>query len=215
LDATLVTASSGKEGAAPMWKMGYGFHPLAAFTPAATRALRGLIIDVRCNPGGDDALGLQLASRLASRPYLAYTKRARANPGAPARLTPPQPIMVHPAHAPVYAGRIALLTSDETMSAAETYTQAMMGRSPRPVRIGLATQGIFSDVLNRVLPDGITFGLPNEEFLTRDGQAFDNRGVPPDITVPVFTPDDLSHHRDPALDTARALLTARQQPANR
>ena len=28
MDATLVTASSDKEGAAPTWKRGYGFHPL-------------------------------------------------------------------------------------------------------------------------------------------------------------------------------------------
>jgi hypothetical protein len=31
MDATLVTASSEKEGAAPTWKMGYGFHPLGAW----------------------------------------------------------------------------------------------------------------------------------------------------------------------------------------
>jgi hypothetical protein len=28
MDATLVTASSDKEGAAPTWKKGYGFHPV-------------------------------------------------------------------------------------------------------------------------------------------------------------------------------------------
>ena len=31
MDATLVTAHSAKEGAAPTWKMGYGFHPLAGW----------------------------------------------------------------------------------------------------------------------------------------------------------------------------------------
>jgi len=31
MDATLVTAYSGKEGAAPTWKKGYGFHPLGAW----------------------------------------------------------------------------------------------------------------------------------------------------------------------------------------
>jgi hypothetical protein len=31
MDATLVTAHSGKEKAAPTWKKGYGFHPLAAW----------------------------------------------------------------------------------------------------------------------------------------------------------------------------------------
>ena len=31
MDATLVTAHSDKEGAAPTWKKGYSFHPLAAW----------------------------------------------------------------------------------------------------------------------------------------------------------------------------------------
>jgi hypothetical protein len=178
----------------------------AIFTPARTRALRGLIIDVRCNPGGDDALGLQIAARLTRESYLAYAKRARHDPGQPGRFTRLQPITVHPAHAPLYGGAIAILTSDLTNSAGETFTQAMLGRSPRPIRIGLATQGVFSDVLNRSLPDGIRFELPNEEFLTRYGQTFDNRGIPPEIRTPVFTRYDLRHDRDPALAAARAFL---------
>lgn len=47
LDATLVTAHSDKENAAPTWKKGYGFHPLAAFCdhgPAGTgEPLAGLL----------------------------------------------------------------------------------------------------------------------------------------------------------------------------
>jgi hypothetical protein len=179
----------------------------AIFTRARTSELRGLIIDVRCNPGGDDSLGLQVASRLTGHRYLAYTKRARG-PGGPGRLTAPQPITVRPAGGPDYTGPIAILTSDLTNSAGETFTQAMIDRTPRPVRIGLATQGVFSDILNRALPDGIMFGLPNEEFLTRAGRTFDNRGIPPDIRTPVFTSYDLSHERDPALAAARAVLTA-------
>ena len=38
--------------------------------------------------------------------------------------------------------------------------------------------------------------------LSRGGQAFDNRGVPPDIGVSVFTTYDLRHNLDPALDPA-------------
>ena len=34
VDATLVTASSDKEGAAATWKKGYGFHPLGAWLAA-------------------------------------------------------------------------------------------------------------------------------------------------------------------------------------
>jgi hypothetical protein len=43
LDATLVTASSDKEGAAPTWKMGYGFHPLGAWA-ANTRGCLAMLL---------------------------------------------------------------------------------------------------------------------------------------------------------------------------
>jgi hypothetical protein len=43
MDATLVTASSDKEGAAPTWKMGYGFHPLGAWL-ANTRECLAMLL---------------------------------------------------------------------------------------------------------------------------------------------------------------------------
>jgi hypothetical protein len=43
LDATLMTAHSDKEGAAPTWKKGYGFHPLAAWA-ANTRECLAMLL---------------------------------------------------------------------------------------------------------------------------------------------------------------------------
>jgi Transposase DDE domain group 1 len=43
MDATLVTASSDKEGAAATWKMGYGFHPLGAWL-ANTRECLAMLL---------------------------------------------------------------------------------------------------------------------------------------------------------------------------
>jgi hypothetical protein len=43
MDATLVTASSDKEGAAPTWKKGYGFHPLAAWCANTRECLHMLL----------------------------------------------------------------------------------------------------------------------------------------------------------------------------
>jgi len=43
MDATLVTASSDKEGAAPAWKKGYGFHPLGAWL-ANTRECLAMLL---------------------------------------------------------------------------------------------------------------------------------------------------------------------------
>ncbi|HEV2376671.1 MAG TPA: S41 family peptidase [Streptosporangiaceae bacterium] len=209
LSAFMAYAGEGSSYQADQAVLGRALNTV--FTATRVRSLRGLIIDVRCNPGGDDALGLQVASRLTVRPYLAYSKQAR-DPAGRGGFTALQPIMVRPAHAPLFTGPIAMLTSDLTNSAGETFTQAMIGRTPAPVRIGMATQGVFSDVLNRVLPDGILFGLPNEEFVTPAGTTFDNRGIPPDIELPTFTRYQLTHHLDPVLATARRLLTRHRSP---
>ncbi|WP_103377201.1 S41 family peptidase [Streptomyces noursei] len=181
----------------------------AVFTAARTRgpdALRGLVLDLRINGGGSDALGLRIASRLTDRPYLAYRKRARNDPRQPGAFTAPEPITVRPYRGPVYTGPVAVLTGPLTISAGETFTQSLMGRSPAPTRIGQPTQGVFSDVLQRALPNGWSFGLPNEEFLTADGRTFDGPGIPPAVRTPVFTEAELSARRDSALARARRLL---------
>ena len=43
MDATLITAHSAKQGAAPTWKKGYGFHPLGAWLANTTESLAMLL----------------------------------------------------------------------------------------------------------------------------------------------------------------------------
>ena len=83
---------------------------------------------------------------------------------------------------------------------------AGLDRQPHSIPFGANTQGAFSDVLIRRLPNGWTFGLPNEIYVTKDGKAVDGQGVPPDIEVPNFTAEDLRNGRDTALDKALELL---------
>lgn len=174
----------------------------AIFTADRLTRLRGLILDLRINGGGSDALGLQLAARLTDHPYLAYTKQTRT--------TDPQPLRVEPAPAP-FTGSVAILTSGSTISAGETFTQAMLDRPARTVRIGRPTQGVFSDVMERSIPgpqhQDWFFGLPNERFLTSDGRTFDGLGIPPDLPEPTFLDDPFTPNQDPAFDRARTWLT--------
>ena len=44
LDGTLITAHSDKEGAAPTFKMGYGFHPLGAWLANTAESLAMLLV---------------------------------------------------------------------------------------------------------------------------------------------------------------------------
>lgn len=170
--------------------------------------LRGLVLDLRINGGGSDALALQVAERLTDRAYVAYAKRARNDPTDPGRHTRPQPVRVQPTPDRFwYTGPVAVLTGGETYSAGETLTQALIQRPARTVRIGQNTQGVFSDVLERILPNGWTFGLPNEEYLTpSDGKTFDGEGIPPDIRAGNFVQEIAKGTHDSAFAQALAVL---------
>jgi len=89
--------------------------------------------------------------------------------------------------------------------------KALFGRTPSVTRIGGATQGVFSNVLTRHLPNGWGFALPNEIYLTKDGKSFDVTGIPPNIETPVFTLEDLGAGRDSALDKALTLLAPKPE----
>jgi hypothetical protein len=161
----------------------------------------GLVIDVRINNGGADPYGLAIAGRLTSREYLAYAKEARNDPAAPTRWTAEQPSLVIPASRPGFRGPVVELIGIQSVSAAETFTQALLHRRPEVIRVGENTQGVFSDVLVRKLPNGWRFGLPNERFLT-DGRSYDGTGIAPDVTVLSFTPEGLASGRDAGIEAA-------------
>jgi hypothetical protein len=171
--------------------------------------LPGLVIDVRVNRGGSDPYGVQIAERLSGEPYVAFVKRARNDPARPESWTEPQPTTVYPSARPGFRKAVVELIGADTVSAGETFTMALIGRRPRILRVGADTQGVFSDILVRSLPNGWRFGLPNEVFLTEQGEHFEARGVPPDVQVPVFPPADLAAGRDGALARALELLLDR------
>lgn len=174
--------------------------------------LKGLVIDVRLNTGGYDGLGVNIASRLTRQKYLAYSKVTRDNVSGPLHFTPPQPVWVTVSTRPGFQGNVVSLIGRDCVSAGETFTMALLGRKPGVMRIGENTQGVYSDVLSRRLPNGWRFGLPNEVYLTEDGKAFDGSGVSPDIAVPVFSREDLRDGRDSALEKALQVLSGRAQP---
>ncbi|HKQ04732.1 MAG TPA: S41 family peptidase [Blastocatellia bacterium] len=170
------------------------------------QGLRGLVIDVRINGGGADPYGVQIAGRLTDKAYVAFVKRARNDAQNPESWTPPQPSTARPSDRPRFLKRVVELIGPDTVSAGETFTMALMGRQPHITRIGENTQGVYSDVLVRQLPNGWRFGLPNEVFLTEQGKHFEATGVPPEIRVLVFPKADLEAGRDTALEKALEIL---------
>jgi C-terminal processing protease CtpA/Prc len=150
-----------------------------------------------------------VAARLATRDYLAFAKKARNDASDPGRFTTPQETQVRVSSRPHFHGKVVLLTGSQTVSAGETFTMALMGRAPPVVRVGESTQGVFSDVLGRRLPNGFRFGLPNEIFLTKEGKAFDGPGIPPHVPIAVFPKEDLAKGRDGCLEKAKEILAGK------
>ena len=76
------------------------------------------------------------------------------------------------------------------------------------IRVGERTQGVFSDVLGRTLPNGWSFGLANERFVT-NGKSYDNIGIMPDVEVESFTPAARATGRDAGVERAISILRGR------
>lgn len=168
--------------------------------------INGLIIDIRNNDGGSDFLAIETAKRFTNKKYLAYYKQAVFKNSDDVIWTPQTPTWVEPSDKPAFSGNIVLLTGSETISAAETFTMALMQRTPSVIRVGMNTRGSFSDMLPRILPNGWLFALPNERYLDERGSSFDFVGIPPDVVKPVFTQQDLENNVDSALESAMEIL---------
>ena len=166
----------------------------------AAAELKGLVIDQRLGwDGGNDPSGqaIELASRLTSRDYLAYSR---------VRGSTPQPEMVRASSRPGFGGRVALLIGRASGAAAELFAMASLGREPHVAGVGDRTQGTFSEVMRRRLPNGWSFALPYSSYLAQDGRTYDFIGIQPEVPVPVFPDEDLKAGRDGGLETAIQLL---------
>ena len=139
---------------------------------------KALIIDLRFNGGGKDEAALTFLRPLIDEPTRVFNKKARTAEG----FTPPNWVTLQPLM-PRYRGRVYLLTSVRTASAAEIMVMASLSL-PQVTRIGGATEGVFSDTLDKRLPNGWNYTLSNEVYTAADGRQFEGQGIEPDHRLP-------------------------------
>ncbi|MET2983629.1 S41 family peptidase [Aureibaculum conchae] len=135
---------------------------------------KACILDIRFNGGGYDEVQLEILERFATKDTLAATKKARNSTG----FTKKTPITIKPSKN-AYKGKVFFLTSYQTASAAEDFVLCAMAARPDAIRIGSNTEGIFSDLLNKKLPNGWEYSLSNEVYESPDGMSYEAIGISP------------------------------------
>ena len=160
----------------------------------------GLIIDTRFNIGGDDSFSKKIAGRFVTEKKLTYYKQTRKN-GAFGELQ---------AHYLPSKGRhkfpqaVVLLTNDKTVSAADVFA-LMMSQLPQVSIVGERSNGSYSDLLAKKLPNDWTITLSNQRYLSLDKLNYEGKGTPVDIEVKNKL-EDLKQGKDTVLKKALEVL---------
>jgi len=161
----------------------------------------GVMLDVRFNGGGSDEVSKALIGQFIESELHVFSKQARDGEG----LTPLLDVFVPPMNPEPYLGPVVVLTSATTASAAETFALGMRER-PQTTLLGEATGGGLSDILPKMLPNGVHYTLSNEFYLSPEGELFEGVGIPVDEEHTFFTEQQRDAGEDPGLDAALVLL---------
>ena len=146
---------------------------------AAFSGVKGVVIDVRLNGGGDDGIGFAIADRFADKKRLAFSVQSRIGDG----WSDKRDYFVEPRGPAQFTGPLVLLTSAASVSAAETFALALRAL-PHVTVMGETTAGGFSTMMYRNLPDGLEYTVPFERVFANDGTTYEGIGITPDVVVP-------------------------------
>ncbi len=136
-----------------------------------------LIIDVRFNGGGKDEVGMAVLERLNNKERIVFTKKGKMGNG----YTPVNKV-TQTAWPNAYSKPVYLLIGPESASATEIMALSSLSL-PNIKRIGSNTEGVFSDVLDKSLPNGWEFGLSSEVYLDLKGNNYEGIGIAPDVEI--------------------------------
>ncbi|RZK67611.1 MAG: hypothetical protein EOO95_02415 [Pedobacter sp.] len=136
-----------------------------------------IIIDLRFNSGGYDLVSLEILRCFITEETTLYSKKVKLPDG----YTEPQFFSILPADK-TYSKPVFLLTSHQTASAPEILALGSMAVK-NITSIGSNSEGIFSDILEKKLPNGWILNLSNEVYQNMDGVCYESLGVPPNIEI--------------------------------
>ena len=155
--------------------------------------LDGVIIDIRFNIGGDDEFSKKLAGKFINKPTIGFFKQTREN-GEFGKLNT---IMLEPNSKKAFLNKVVLLTNDKSVSAADVLA-LMMSQLPNVTIIGEPSNGSYSDLYEKKLPNGWKVTLSNQRYFSADKVNYTGLGTPVDILAE-NTILDIEENRDSVL----------------
>jgi carboxyl-terminal processing protease len=160
---------------------GNGWLPEVDSALTALGAVSSVIIDVRNNDGGFLENATAVAGRFAVQTTTVAYARYRNGP-AHTDFTGPIAQQVVPTGSRRFTGNVYLLTSRNTISAAELFVLSMRALGHTTV-VGDTTAGETGSPFSRELQNGWTYQFPESIEYTLDGRTFEDIGLPPDVPV--------------------------------
>jgi carboxyl-terminal processing protease len=150
--------------------------------------LRGMILDLRYNMGGDDRFAYPIVSRFVDRPVLGARWRtpeyhpAYASWGEAEKPLEGEPVRIEPAAGRRYMGPLVILTGPNTMSTSEDFL-VPLDYSGRALIVGEPTAGTTGNPVNVRLPGGAILRVCSLWSTYPDGREFVGRGIEPGVVV--------------------------------
>jgi carboxyl-terminal processing protease len=169
------------------------------------RSLKGIIIDIRDNPGGDDSIAIAIINRFCDRRRVAFHRKTKIGPGKN-DFKPLKTWYLEPQGDVQFTGPIVLLTCDSVFSGGEAFALAIK-QLPHVTIVGDRTNGIFSYQLEKRLPNGWEYRLSYQIYLSADMVCYEGIGVPVDIELLNYNAD-IENGTDPLITRAIEVLTA-------
>jgi Peptidase family S41/Tricorn protease C1 domain len=174
------------------------------------RDLKGIIIDIRDNPGGEDSIAIAIINRFCDRKRVAFHRKTKIGPGKD-DFTPLKTWYLEPQGDVQFTGPIVLLTCDSVFSGGEAFALAIK-ELPHVTIIGDHTNGIFSYQLEKKLPNGWEYCLSYQVYLSADMVCYEGKGVPVDIKLR-NRKTDIENGIDPLITRALKVLKAKNAGA--
>ena len=170
------------------------------------KRLKGMIIDIRDNPGGDDDIAIAIINRFCDRRRVAFHRKTKIGPGD-GDFTPVKTWYLNPQGDVRFTGPVVLLTCDAVFSGGEAFALAIR-ELPHVTIVGDRTNGIFSYQLEKRLPNGWEYCLSYQVYLSADMVCYEGVGVPVDIKLRNRRAD-IEVGTDPLIARALELLTSK------